>query len=180
MERAKMLGTKAMSTSPTQPASAANPSPVREGDILASKYRVEKVLGVGGMGVVVAAEHIELSQKVALKFLLKQAASNQDLVGRFLREARASVRLKGAHVAKTLDVGRLEDGAPYIVMEFLDGHDLHTEIRIAASSGAALAIEDAASYVVQAAEGLAEAHSLGIVHRDLKPGNLFLTRGVDG
>ena len=166
-----------MSSSPASPASHA---PVKEGDILASKYRVEKVLGVGGMGVVVAAEHIELSQKVALKFLLKQAAANDDLVGRFLREARASVRLKGAHVAKTLDVGRLEDGAPYIVMEFLDGHDLHAEIRNAASAGGALAIVDAVSYVVQAAEGLAEAHSLGIVHRDLKPGNLFLTRGVDG
>ena len=163
-----------MSSSPSSPVNAA---PVQEGDILASKYRVEKVLGVGGMGVVVAAEHIELSQKVALKFLLKQAAANEALVGRFLREARASVRLKGAHVAKTLDVGRLEDGAPYIVMEFLDGHDLHAEIRDAEGP---LPIETAVSYVVQAAEGLAEAHSLGIVHRDLKPGNLFLTRGVDG
>jgi serine/threonine-protein kinase len=167
----------AMSTEPTSPASSARLAPVKEGDVLASKYRVEKVLGIGGMGVVVAAEHIELSQKVALKFLLKQAASNDELVGRFLREARASVRLKGSHVAKTLDVGRLDDGAPYIVMEFLEGRDLHAEIR---GGRGPIAIEDAASYVVQAAEGLAEAHSLGIVHRDLKPGNLFLTRGVDG
>ena len=166
-----------MSTEPTQPASASSHAPVKEGDILASKYRVAKVLGVGGMGVVVAAEHIELGQKVALKFLLKDAATNDELVTRFLREARASVRLKGAHVAKTLDVGRLENGSPYIVMEFLEGHDLHTEIR---SKEQRVAIEDAASYIVQAAEGLAEAHSLGIVHRDLKPGNLFLTRGVDG
>jgi serine/threonine protein kinase len=171
------MDTAAMSNEPTSPASSARLAPVKEGDVLASKYRVEKVLGIGGMGVVVAAEHIELSQKVALKFLLKQAASNDELVGRFLREARASVRLKGSHVAKTLDVGRLDDGAPYIVMEFLDGHDLHAEIR---GRSAPLAIQDAASYVVQAAEGLAEAHSLGIVHRDLKPGNLFLTRGVDG
>jgi eukaryotic-like serine/threonine-protein kinase len=167
-----------MSTSTTMPASSAHhPAPVKEGDILASKYRVEKVLGIGGMGVVVAAEHIELSQKVALKFLLKEAAKNDDLVMRFLREARASVRLKGSHVAKTLDVGRLENGAPYIVMEFLEGHDLHTELR---SKEQRVAVEDAVSYVVQAAEGLAEAHALGIVHRDLKPGNLFLTRGVDG
>src|SRR5690349_11583245 len=98
-----------------------SPAPVKEGDILASKYRVEKVLGVGGMGVVVAAHHIELDQRVALKFLLPQAAANDDLVERFLREARASVRLKGSHVAKTLDVGRLEDNCPYIVMEFLEG-----------------------------------------------------------
>lgn len=163
-----------MSNELTLPGSLA---PVRQGDVLASKYRVEEVLGVGGMGVVVAAEHIELSQKVALKFLLKEAAANDDLVGRFLREARASVRLKGIHVAKTLDVGRLEGGCPYIVMEFLDGHDLHAEIR---ARDGRLEIEDAASYVVQVAEGLAEAHSLGIVHRDLKPGNLFLTRGLDG
>jgi serine/threonine-protein kinase len=155
----------------------ASPAPVKEGDILASKYRVEKVLGIGGMGVVVAAHHLDLDQRVALKFLLPQASANYELVGRFLREAKASVRLKGTHVAKTLDVGRLEDGAPYIVMEFLDGHDLHAELLQAEGH---LATADVASYMVQAAEGLAEAHSLGIVHRDLKPGNLFLTRGVDG
>ncbi len=152
-------------------------APVAEGDILASKYRVEKVLGVGGMGVVVAAHHLELDQRVALKFLLPQAASNEELVERFLREARASVRLKGAHVAKTLDVGRLEDNCPYIVMEYLEGSDLHAELR---SNNGVLPVEIAVSYVLQAAEGLAEAHSRGIVHRDLKPGNLFLTRGVDG
>ncbi|MBX3192243.1 MAG: serine/threonine protein kinase, partial [Labilithrix sp.] len=163
-----------MPSSPTQPASSA---PVQEGDILASKYRVEKVLGVGGMGVVVAAHHVDLDQKVALKFLLPAAATNEELVNRFLREARASVRLKGSHVAKVLDVGRLEDSCPYIVMEFLDGNDLHAVIR--ARSGP-IAIEDAVSYLLHAAEGLAEAHALGIVHRDLKPGNLFLTRGVDG
>ena len=105
-----------------------SPAPVKEGDLLASKYRVEKVLGVGGMGVVVAAHHIELDQRVAPKFLLPQAASNEELVERFLREARASVRLKGAHVANTLDVGRLEDNCPYIVMEFLEGNDLHAEL----------------------------------------------------
>ena len=169
---------RAMASSPASPRSPdASPAPVKEGDILASKYRVEKVLGVGGMGVVVAAHHVDLDQRVALKFLLPNAATNEDLVNRFLREARASVRLKGSHVAKTLDVGRLEDGCPYIVMEFLDGHDLNAEIR---SKAAAMPIDIACSFVLQAAEGLAEAHSLGIVHRDLKPGNLFLTRGVDG
>src|SRR4051794_21745879 len=152
-------------------------APVKEGELLAGKYRVEKVLGVGGMGVVVAAHHIELDQRVALKFLLPAAAENEELVERFLREARASVRLKGAHVAKTLDVGRLENNSPYIVMEFLEGHDLHAELK---SGKGPLPVEVASSYVLQAAEGLAEAHSRGIVHRDLKPGNLFLTRGVDG
>ena len=158
-------------------ASHESSAPVREGDVLASKYRVEKVLGIGGMGVVVAAHHLELDERVALKFLLPAAAANTELVERFLREARASVRLKGAHVAKTLDVGRLADNCPYIVMEYLEGHDLHVEIRNGAGN---LPITTAISYVLQAAEGLAEAHSRGIVHRDLKPGNLFLTRGVDG
>src|SRR4051812_19058707 len=139
-----------MSTSP------GSPSPVKEGDVLASKYRVEKVLGAGGMGIVVAAHHLELDERVALKFLLPQAASNTELVERFLREARASVRLKGAHVAKTLDVGRLADNCPYIVMEYLEGHDLHAEIR---SAPGTLPVETAVSYVLQAAEGLAEAHS---------------------
>jgi len=159
-------------------ADSQSPAPVKEGDILASKYRVEKVLGVGGMGVVVAAHHVDLDEKVALKFLLPAATTNGELVGRFLREARASVKLKGAHVAKVLDVGRLDDGCPYIVMEFLEGRDLSAVLK--ASDGGPVPTEDAVSYVLHASLGLAEAHSLGIVHRDLKPGNLFLTRGVDG
>ncbi|MBS2014016.1 MAG: protein kinase [Deltaproteobacteria bacterium] len=153
-------------------------APVKEGDILASKYRVEKVLGVGGMGVVVAAHHVDLDQRVALKFLLPTAASNEELVGRFMREARASVRLKGRHVAKVLDVGRLDDDAPYIVMEFLEGSDL-TGVLKSRPPGSST-IEEAVAYILHACEGLAEAHSLGIIHRDLKPGNLFLTVGVDG
>ena len=151
---------------------------MREGDVLASKYRVEKVLGIGGMGVVVAATHVDLDQRVALKFLLPAAASNEELVGRFMREARASVRLKGRHVVKVLDVGRLEDDAPYIVMEFLEGSDLAAVMK--SRPPGTTSIEEAVTYMLHACEGLAEAHSYGIIHRDLKPGNLFLTRGVDG
>ncbi len=154
-----------------------NASPVKSGDVLASKYRVDRVLGVGGMGVVVSAVHIELDQLVALKFLHPDAATKPDLIERFVREARASVRLKSPHVAKTLDVGRLDDGRPYIVMELLEGQDLDAELR---SMSDLLPIEDAASYVLQACDALAEAHALGIVHRDLKPANLFLTHGPDG
>ncbi|MBX3207434.1 MAG: protein kinase [Labilithrix sp.] len=152
-------------------------APVKEGDVLAAKYRIEGVIGVGGMGVVVSAMHLELEQRVALKFLLPQAATNDELVGRFVREARASVKLKGTHVAKVLDVGRMDDGRAYIVMEYLDGRDLGAELK---ASTEPFAIEDAVSWILQACEGLAEAHALGIVHRDLKPGNLFLTRGLDG
>src|SRR5579863_3435996 len=97
---------------------------VRPGDVLAGKYRVERVLGVGGMGVVVAAHHIQLDEKVALKFLLPQALQSPEAVSRFLREARAAVKIKSEHVARVSDVGQLENGSPYMVMEYLEGEDL--------------------------------------------------------
>src|SRR5580692_4991663 len=94
---------------------------VREGDVLAGKYRVERVLGLGGMGVVVVATHLQLDQKVALKFMLPDALQHPSLVERFAREARAAVRLKSDHVARVLDVGTLHTGSPYMVMEYLEG-----------------------------------------------------------
>ncbi len=151
-------------------------SPVREGDVLAGKYRVEKVLGAGGMGVVVAAKHLELRQRVALKFLLPAALDSVEHTERFLREAQAAVRLKSEHVAKVLDVGRLDDGAPYIVMEYLDGSDLWHVLQ----AKGPLSVGEATGHVLQACEALAEAHALGIVHRDLKPQNLFLIQRPDG
>ncbi len=89
--------------------------PVREGDVLAGKYRVEKVLGVGGMGVVVAALHTQLEERVALKFLLPSAAQNPGVVARFQREAKAAAKIKSQHVARVSDWGKLENGTPYIV-----------------------------------------------------------------
>jgi serine/threonine protein kinase len=97
---------------------------VSEGDMLADKYRVERVLGAGGMGVVVAARHLQLDQRVAIKFLLPEALGNAEVVERFAREARAAVEIQSEHVARIIDVGELEDGAPYIVMEYLEGSDL--------------------------------------------------------
>src|ERR1035438_8568043 len=97
------------------------PAGVREGEILAGKYRVERVLGRGGMGVVVAAHHLQLDEKVALKFLLPEALGNAEAVARFVREARAAVKIKSEHVARVSDVGTLENGAPCIVMEYLNG-----------------------------------------------------------
>src|SRR5580692_5366081 len=149
---------------------------VREGDVLAGKYRVERVLGMGGMGVVVAAMHTELDRRVALKFLLPSALANAVAVGRFAQEARAVVRLKSEHVARVIDVGRLETGAPYIVMEYLEGTDLGVTIE----QRGKLPVPEAVDYVLQACEAVAEAHALGIIHRDLKPRNLFVTLGVDG
>ena len=155
--------------------SSADSSLVQEGDLVAGKYRVERVLGVGGMGVVVAATHIELEQRVALKLLLPETMQNAEAVERFLREARASVRLHSEHVAKVLDVGKLPTGAPYIVMEYLDGKDLGQVVE-----NGALPVGTAVDYLLQACEAIAEAHSLGIVHRDLKPQNLFLTKRIHG
>ena len=148
-------------------------APVREGEILSGRYRIERVLGVGGMGIVVAAMHLQLEQRVALKFLLPQALVHPDIVERFAREARAAVRIQSEHVARVMDVGALEDGSPFMVIEYLEGRDLAAVIR----SRGPLPIDGAVDYVLQACEAIAEAHRLGIVHRDLKPSNLFLVEG---
>ena len=148
---------------------------VRQGDILAGKYRVERVLGAGGMGVVVAAHHVQLDKRVAIKFLLPDALSNAEAVERFAREARAAVKITSEHVARVIDVGTLETGAPYMVMEFLEGHDLAQWVRLRGP----LPLEQAVDFVLQACEAIAEAHALGIIHRDLKPANLFIVRGAD-
>jgi hypothetical protein len=153
-------------------------SSVKPGDVLAGKYRVERVLGSGGMGYVVAARHLQLDQLVAMKFLRRSGAAldETEATGRFLREAKAVVRLRDEHVAKVFDVGTLESGEPYIVMEYLDGCDLSALAKQRGQIPASEAVE----YVMQACEALAEAHSLGIVHRDVKLANLFVTRGHAG
>jgi serine/threonine-protein kinase len=146
------------------------------GQVIAGKYRIEKQIGAGGMGVVAVATHVQLGQRVAIKFLNDEAMRDADVMARFDREARASVQLKSEHVARVLDVGVSESGAPYMVMEFLEGQDLANVIE----SGVILPPPIAVDYVMQACEAIAEAHRLGIVHRDLKPANLFLTQRVDG
>ncbi len=155
---------------------SSNLAPVKAGDILAGKYEVERVLGFGGMGVVVAAKHVHLGERVAIKFLLPQALKKAEVVERFLREGRAAVRIKSEHVARVFDVGKLDDGAPYMVMEFLEGADLSTLLK----TKGAVPIELAVEYVLQACEAIAEAHSLKIIHRDLKPANLFVAKRADG
>jgi serine/threonine-protein kinase len=142
---------------------------LREGDVLAGKYRIDRVLGAGGMGVVVAAHHLGLDTRVAIKLLLPAMLEQTDVVARFAREARAAAKIKSEHVARVFDVGALEDGSPYLVMEFLDGVDLQKWLQ----REGPLAVDQAVDFVLQACEAVAEAHSLGIVHRDLKPANLF-------
>jgi serine/threonine-protein kinase len=149
---------------------------VNVGETLAGKYRVDRVLGIGGMGMVVAATHVELDQRVAIKFMLPDAAQNQFVAERFVREARSAVRLKSEHICRVTDYGKLDTGAPYIVMELMEGQDLSALLL----RRGALPVEEAVDFVLQALEGLADAHGNGIIHRDLKPGNLFLTQTNDG
>jgi hypothetical protein len=146
------------------------------GTLLAGKYRIDRIIGQGGMGMVVAATHIHLQQQVALKFLLPEFLNNTQVVERFVREARASAALRGEHVCRVSDVGALDMGAPYIVMELLEGVDLAT---LLVQQGT-MQVAQACDYVLQASIGVAEAHGMSIVHRDLKPANLFLTRRPDG
>jgi serine/threonine-protein kinase len=150
--------------------------PVHEGELIAGKYAVERVLGEGGMAFVVSAWHLELGERVALKFLLPEAAQLPEACLRFVREARAAAKIKGEHVARVLDAGTRDDGMPFIVMEYLEGKDLG---RLLETDGA-LSVADAVHYVLQACEAVAQAHAVGIVHRDLKPANLFLTTSPDG
>jgi tRNA A-37 threonylcarbamoyl transferase component Bud32 len=147
---------------------------VSPGDVVAGKYRVQRVIGSGGMGVVIEAWHLQLDERVAIKFLLPEAA-NEEATGRFEREARAAFKIKSEHVARVIDVGKLEGRVPYMVMEYLEGSDLGERL----TDRQPLPIKDAVDYVLQATEAVAEAHVLGIVHRDLKPENLFLTRRPD-
>ncbi|WP_437619904.1 protein kinase domain-containing protein [Sorangium sp. So ce1151] len=156
-----------------QPLPAGVPVP---GDVLAGKYRIERVLGVGGMGVVLAAWHLVLERRVAVKFLLPEAAALPDAGARFLREARAAAALDGQHIARVIDVGTLDSGAAYMVLEYLTGDDLGHVLQ----TRGPLPLVEAADYLLQACEALAEAHARGIIHRDLKPKNLFLTRRPDG
>jgi len=151
---------------------------VTPGETLLGKYRVERVLGQGGMGMVVAARHEGLGELVAVKLMLgpEGAGLAQQARDRFLREARNAARLKSEHVAKVYDVGQLDDGRPYMVMEYLEGRDLADVIE----RRGPLPVTEAAGLVLQACDALVEAHGLGIVHRDLKPSNMFLIRRPNG
>ncbi len=164
-----------LSQVPPMPGIAESSVP-KPGQVLAGKYRVERVLGAGGMGVVVAAHHIHLDAPVALKFMTEETFADHSLVARFLHEARATARLRGEHVVRVSDVGQLDSGAPYMVMEFLQGQDLSALLTSLGPPPIASAVE----YAIQTCEGLDEAHRAGFVHRDVKPSNLFLTRRPNG
>ena len=169
---------RAQSQSNPQPSSQAVPfvMPFEEGQVIAGKYEIVGLIGVGGLGFVVAANHVELGEKVALKFLRPEALVNEEAVARFSHEARASAQIKSEHVARVFDVGSLPDGAPFIVMEHLDGCDLSVVLHQQGPLPTQLAVD----YALQTCEALAAAHASGVVHRDIKPENLFLTHRGQG
>ncbi len=146
------------------------------GQIFLGKYRVEAILGQGGMGVVAECTHLALNERVAIKMLRKDVLLDQDAVQRFIREAQAAVKLKSEYVARVSDVGTFENGVPYMVMEYLEGHDMGQLLE----QRGVLPIAWASDLMMQTCEALAEAHALGIVHRDVKPTNLFVTWRPDG
>jgi eukaryotic-like serine/threonine-protein kinase len=151
-------------------------APLSIGDVVADKYRIESLLGEGGMGLVFEALHIQLGHRVALKVLNSLAVTDREVTERFLREGRALARLQGDHIARVSDVGTVASGEPYLVMEFLEGRDLSREL----AARGPLPVVEVVDYIAQACEALAEAHVRGIVHRDLKPANLFLSHKLDG
>jgi serine/threonine protein kinase len=149
---------------------------LHSGELIVGKYRLERLVGRGGMSVVFAAEHETLRQRVAIKFLVEHGNVPPLAIARLLREARATVRIRSEHVTRVTDVDALATGQPFIVMEYLEGEDLDNLLRRSGSLGVAQAVD----YVMEALEAVAEAHTLGIVHRDLKPENMFLVRRPDG
>jgi serine/threonine-protein kinase len=155
---------------------ASLPALVVPGTVLAGKFQIVRKLGRGGMGVVVEAHHMELDERVALKFLQQKATNETVQLQRFYREARAAAKLKSEHATRVLDVGKLDSGEPYMVMEHLEGIDLSKYLKTKGK----LPITDAVDYILQACDAVAEAHAIGIIHRDLKPANLFLADQPDG
>jgi serine/threonine protein kinase len=153
-----------------------HPTVLGPGALIADRYRVQRELGAGGMGVVVAAEHVTLGQVVAIKLVHPELAQHEEAVARLLQEARAVARLRGEHVARVYDAGQLADGRPFVAMELLRGEDLDHLLH----ARGRLELGEAVDLVLQACVALAEAHALGIIHRDIKPSNLFLTRRPGG
>jgi serine/threonine-protein kinase len=169
-------GAPASGDRPSTAAADAVPDGAHPGQVIGDKYEVERVLGLGGMGVVVAAWHRVLGEKVAIKFPLPELRDAPEVRERLLREARACARIRSEHAVRLLDVGTLDTGLPYVVMEYLAGRTLAERLRDDGVLPTGLAVDS----IVQACDALEEAHAAGIVHRDLKPSNLFETRRFDG
>jgi serine/threonine-protein kinase len=162
---------------PERPCStAAGDDAGRIGELLGERYELVRLLGAGGMGAVYEARHKLIGRRFAVKLLHPEYAQQPSMLTRFQREARAAGSLENDHIAAVTDFGFAADGAPYLVMEHLDGQDLAALLE----QTGPLPVARAVSFVIQACRGLYAAHAHDIVHRDLKPANLFLTRRGDG
>jgi serine/threonine-protein kinase len=146
------------------------------GDIIAGKYRLEAIVGRGGMGVVFAATHLHLVQRVAIKFVTADLTNDPDAIPRLLHEARAVARLKSEHVARVLDADSLPTGEPYLVLELLEGAHLGQIV----SKQGPLPVDAATELVIQACHALGDAHHAGIIHCDVKPSNVVVTHDPNG
>ena len=156
----------------TEPSDSVRPTAAfANGSILAGRYLIEKTIAEGGVGIIASAMHVPLQQRVAIKYLKPKALENPSLVERFVREGRLAAQIRSDHVVRVHDVGVLPSGVPFMVMEYLVGHDLGVVVQKGASP-----VSVAVDYVLQACDALAEAHALQIVHRDIKPANLFLAQ----
>lgn len=149
---------------------------MKEGDIIAGKYELERLIGLGSSGSVYAARHTQLNHKVALKFLREELRTDAEAVERFFREAQAAAGIGSEHIASVTDMGQSDDGIPFLVMEYLEGQTLARAMR----EQSKLDIERAATIATQLCHALAAAHDKGIIHRDMKPDNVFLVPRADG
>lgn len=149
---------------------------LRVGDVAGGKYRVDRVIGRRGSGILAEATHVELGQPVTVRHPPREVRARPNVVARFLRQARAACQIQSEHAARILDAGRLDSGVPFMVMEGLKGWDLDEVLRVRGP----LPVEDAVDYLVQACEAVAEAHGMGLVHRSIGTSSLMLTRRPDG
>ncbi|MBK8998842.1 MAG: serine/threonine protein kinase [Myxococcales bacterium] len=150
--------------------------PVTLGEVIDGKYRIERLLGEGGMGAVFEAENVRIHRRVAIKLLHPHVAEMGAIVQRFEREAQAAGRIGNDHIMEVLDLGTLPDGSRYIVMEYLDGEPLAMRIERLGKVPA----RELAELTLQTLEGLGAAHAAGIVHRDLKPDNIYILKEKAG
>jgi serine/threonine-protein kinase len=150
-------------------------TPDLRGTVVGAKYRVEHLIGAGGMGTVWRGVHITLGNKVAVKFIKPAYASHPDARKRFEIEARAAAKLRTKHAVQVHDFGVTEDEIPYLVMEYLEGQSLSEHLM----AQGAMSGKEVGIVIGQAARALAKAHAAGIVHRDLKPDNIFLATNVE-
>jgi len=144
--------------------------------LIEDNYALERVIGCGDSGIVIAARHARLGLRVALKFLRPDKPRTPEVIKRFVREGQITARIQNAHVTRVLDIGRLPDAEPFLVLEYLQGCDLAALL----NGRGPLVSADAVEYVRQACAGVASAHAVGVIHRDLKPSNLFLTMAPNG